>query len=77
MSWSRGPHDHHLTSSPIAEVEVVLVSPNGTDLPEAVSWDDVVTQPLIMPPTGSGRRELINRHGYQDSWDHPSCFARH
>ena len=52
--------DHHLTSSPIADVEVVLVSPNGTDLPESVSWDDVVAQPLIMPPTGSGRRELIN-----------------
>ncbi len=49
-----------LTSWPIAEVDVVLVSPVGSDLPAAVSWHDVVRQPLIMPPVGSGRRELIN-----------------
>ena len=52
--------DRQLISKPIAEVEVVLVSPIGSDLPEAVSWDDVVTQPLIMPPAGSGRRLLID-----------------
>ena len=52
--------DRQLISKPIAEVEVVLVSPIGSDLPEAVSWDDVVTQPLIMPPAGSGRRQLID-----------------
>ena len=52
--------DRQLILKPIAEVEVVLVSPIGSDLPEAVSWDDVVTQPLIMPPAGSGRRQLID-----------------
>jgi DNA-binding transcriptional LysR family regulator len=57
IPWVR---DGQLTSTPIAEVEVVLVSPNGTDLPASVSWDDVVTQPLIMPPAGSNRRQLIN-----------------
>lgn len=54
-----GAHDRQLTSKPITDVEVVLVSPNGTDLPRSVSWDDVVTQPLIMPPAGSDRRDLI------------------
>lgn len=52
--------DRRLAVIPIAEVEVVLVSPTGTDLPDSVSWDDVVTQPLIMPPAGSDRRGLIN-----------------
>jgi DNA-binding transcriptional LysR family regulator len=52
--------DRQLISKPIAEVEVVLVSPIGSDLPAAVSWDDVVTQPLIMPPADSGRRQLID-----------------
>jgi DNA-binding transcriptional LysR family regulator len=56
MPWAL---DHQLTSQPIAEMEVVLVSPPGTDLPESVSWDDVATQPLIMPPAGSDRRDLI------------------
>ena len=50
----------HLDSMLVAEVEAVLVSPMGTDLPAAVSWEDVVTQPLIMPPAGSGRRRLID-----------------
>jgi LysR family nitrogen assimilation transcriptional regulator len=54
-----GRHDRQLTSKPIAEEEVVLVSPVGTDLPATVSWDDVVTQPLIVPPSGSDRRDLI------------------
>lgn len=54
------PAERQLISKPITEVEVVLVSPIGSDLPAAVSWDDVVTQPLIMPPTGSGRRQLID-----------------
>ena len=53
-------HDLQHTVKPIADLEVVLVSPVGSDLPAAVSWDDVVTQPLIMPPAGSGRSELIN-----------------
>jgi LysR family nitrogen assimilation transcriptional regulator len=52
--------DRQLISKPITEMEVVLVSPIGSDLPAAVSWDDVVTQPLIMPPAGSGRRQLID-----------------
>ena len=54
-----GRRDRQLTSKPIAEEEVVLVSPVGTDLPATVSWDDVVTQPLIVPPSGSDRRDLI------------------
>ena len=49
-----------LTVKPVAELDVVLVSPLGCDLPTAVSWGDVVTQPLIMPPADSGRRQLIN-----------------
>ena len=52
--------DRRLTVVPIVELEVVFVSPVGTDLPPAVSWSDVVTQPLIVPPIDSGRRELIN-----------------
>jgi DNA-binding transcriptional LysR family regulator len=54
------PSDRQLIWNPVGEVEVVLVSPIGSDLPAAVSWDDVVTQPLIMPPAGSGRRRLID-----------------
>lgn len=54
-----GMVDLELIAKPLAEVDVVLVSPRESDLPVAVSWDDVVTQPLIMPPAGSGRRELI------------------
>ncbi len=49
--------DRHLTSRTVAEVEVVLVSPLDTHLPAAVSWDDVLRQPLILPPAGSGRRQ--------------------
>ena len=49
--------DRHLTSTPIAEEEIVLVSPLGSDLPAAVSWDEVLSQPLILPPAGSGRRQ--------------------
>jgi DNA-binding transcriptional LysR family regulator len=41
-------------------MEVVLVSPMDTDLPAAVSWEDVVRQPLILPPSGSKRRQLID-----------------
>lgn len=52
--------DSELTALPIAELEVVFVSPKGTDLPAEVSWNDVVMQPLIVPPPDSGRRELIN-----------------
>ena len=52
--------DQEHTVEPIADLEVVLVSPVGSELPAAVSWDDVVTQPLIMPPASSGRRQLIN-----------------
>ncbi len=50
----------HLTSRPVAEVEVVLVSPLGSDLPATVSWDEVLSQPLILPPAGSGRRQLFD-----------------
>jgi DNA-binding transcriptional LysR family regulator len=52
--------DLELITKPLAEMEVVLVSPKGTDLPAAASWDDVVRQPLILPPSGSGRRQLID-----------------
>jgi LysR family transcriptional regulator, nitrogen assimilation regulatory protein len=52
--------DRRLTVLPVVDLEVVFVSPVGTDLPSTVSWDDVVAQPLIVPPTDSGRRALIN-----------------
>jgi DNA-binding transcriptional LysR family regulator len=52
--------DGQLTVRPIAELDIVLVSPLDSGLPAAVSWDDVVTQPLIMPPVSSGRRQLID-----------------
>jgi len=54
-----GTDEPQSTWKPVADVEVVLVSPSGTDLPVAVTWDDVVSQPLIVPPSGSGRRNLI------------------
>jgi DNA-binding transcriptional LysR family regulator len=52
--------DSQLAALPVAELEVVFVSPVGTDLPAAVTWNDVVMQPLIVPPPDSGRRALIN-----------------
>ena len=52
--------DDQVVSVPIAQLDVVLVSPAGSDLPAAVSWDDVVSLPLIMPSEDSGRRSLIN-----------------
>jgi LysR family transcriptional regulator, nitrogen assimilation regulatory protein len=52
--------NRQLTGVPVAELEVVFVSPMGTDLPSEVTWNDVVMQPLIVPPPDSGRRELIN-----------------
>jgi DNA-binding transcriptional LysR family regulator len=52
--------DLELVSRPLAEMDIVLVSPKGSDLPAAVTWDDVVKQPLILPPSGSGRRQLID-----------------
>ena len=52
--------DSQLTGLPVADLEVVFVSPVGTDLPAEVSWNDVVMQPLIVPPPDSGRRALIN-----------------
>lgn len=55
----QGIHDDQLTSEPVAEEDVVLVSPIGTDLPPAISWDDVVALPLIAPPADSDRRRLI------------------
>jgi LysR family transcriptional regulator, nitrogen assimilation regulatory protein len=55
--------DRRLTVLPVVKLEVVFVSPVGTNLPPAVSWSDVVTQPLIVPPSDSGRRELINEMG--------------
>jgi DNA-binding transcriptional LysR family regulator len=54
-----GTDGRELTWVSAAEEEVVLVSPLGTHLPAAVSWEDVVAQPLIMPPAGSDRRDLI------------------
>jgi len=52
--------DRELIAVLVAELEVVFVSPVGTDLPREVTWKDVVMQPLIVPPPDSGRRELIN-----------------
>jgi LysR family nitrogen assimilation transcriptional regulator len=53
--------DRQLIVLPVVELEVVFVSPLGTNLPAAVSWTDVVTQPLIVPAPESGRCELINK----------------
>ena len=66
-----GTHDGQLASEPIAEEEVVLVSPPGTDLPATVSWDDVVAQPLIVPPVGSDRRDLIFDIATSTTGTHP------
>jgi DNA-binding transcriptional LysR family regulator len=52
--------DLELVSKPLAEMDIVLVSPKGSDLPAAVTWDDVVKHPLILPPAHSGRRQLID-----------------
>ena len=52
--------DNPLIGIPVAELDVVFVSPVGTDLPAAVTWHDVVKQPLIVPPPDSGRSALIN-----------------
>jgi LysR family transcriptional regulator, nitrogen assimilation regulatory protein len=52
--------ENPLIATPVAELEVVFVSPLGTDLPAAVTWNDVVTHPLIVPPPDSGRSTLIN-----------------
>lgn len=49
-----------LTAEPVAEVEVVFISPVGSELPAAVSWDDVARQRLVLPPRGSGRRRDID-----------------
>jgi DNA-binding transcriptional LysR family regulator len=48
------------TVEPVTEVEVVFVSPVGSDLPGAVSWHDIVKQRMVLPPAGSGRRRLID-----------------
>jgi DNA-binding transcriptional LysR family regulator len=46
----------------VGEVEVVLVSPAGTDLPDTVSWDYVASVPLALPPPTSHRRADIDHH---------------
>jgi DNA-binding transcriptional LysR family regulator len=63
--------DRQLIVIPVVELEVVFVSPLGTELPAAVSWNDVVTQPLIVPPPDSGRRELINVMAMRTAGDVP------
>ena len=65
--------DRQLTALPIAELEVVFVSPMGTDLPAEVSWNDVVMQPLIVPPPDSGRRALINEMAKRASGTTPQA----
>ena len=52
--------DLELVVKPLAEMDIVLVSPKDSDLPAAVTWDDVARQPLILPPASSGRRQLID-----------------
>jgi DNA-binding transcriptional LysR family regulator len=52
--------DSSLVEEPVADVEVVLVSPLGSDLPVAVTWEDIATHPLILPPTNSGRRQRLD-----------------
>lgn len=63
--------DRELIALPVAELEVVFVSPVGTDLPSEVTWNDVVLQPLIVPPPDSGRRELINEMAMKASGTTP------
>jgi LysR family transcriptional regulator, nitrogen assimilation regulatory protein len=63
--------NHPLIGVPVAELEVVFVSPVGTDLPSAVTWNDVVMQPLIVPPPDSGRRGLINEMAMKASGTTP------
>jgi DNA-binding transcriptional LysR family regulator len=63
--------DLALITKPLAEMDIVLVSPRDSDLPAAVTWDDVVRQPLILPPTGSGRRQLIDDQIARSARDAP------
>jgi DNA-binding transcriptional LysR family regulator len=44
----------------IGQVNVVVVSPIGTHLPRAVSVDSLSSVPLVLPPSASGRRRLID-----------------
>jgi LysR family transcriptional regulator, nitrogen assimilation regulatory protein len=60
-----------LVSTPVAEMDVVLVSPKDSQLPVAVSWDDVVRQRMILPPSGSGRRQLIDDQIARSTRDGP------
>ena len=46
----------------IGAIEVVLVSPVGTDLPDAVSWEDIASVPMALPPPTSPRRADIDHH---------------
>jgi DNA-binding transcriptional LysR family regulator len=46
----------------IGAIEVVLVSPTGTDLPQAVSWEDIASVPLALPPPTSQLRTDIDDH---------------
>lgn len=66
-----GGGEVELVSTPVAEMEVVLVSPRDSELPVAVSWDDVVRQRLILPPSGSGRRQLIDDQIARSTGDGP------
>jgi DNA-binding transcriptional LysR family regulator len=52
--------DSSLVQEPVADVEVVLVSPVGSDFPVAVTWEDIATRPLILPPPSSGRRQHLD-----------------
>jgi DNA-binding transcriptional LysR family regulator len=52
--------DSSLVEEPVTDVEVVLVSPVGSDLPVAVTWEDVASHPLILPPPSSGRRQHLD-----------------
>jgi LysR substrate binding domain len=52
--------DRVLIDLPRYRGRVVFVSPVGSDLPGTVSWNDIVTQRLVLPPAGSGRRQLID-----------------
>ena len=65
--------DPALAVQPAIEAEIVLVSPVGSDLPVAVSWEDVLRQPLILPPASSGRRQLIDEVAATACGSHPQA----
>jgi LysR family transcriptional regulator, cyn operon transcriptional activator len=49
-----------LRHEPLWNARIVVVSPVGTDLPVPVPLAILASSPLVLPPTGSERRKLID-----------------